>query len=575
MKTLILLIVVLCISAAICTANTIYIPSDQPTIQAGIDAALESDTVLVAPGTYTGDGNRDLNFQGKNIVLMSEGGRDVTIVDCQATTTDRHRGFYFGNGETEAAVIQGFTFTGGYETVGAGGLCDDATSPTIKDCGFVGNTAEGIVAYDSPGFAETKDFGRGGGVNCNVSRAQFSGCLFSGNVAISGYQIVNPGDTPEVLPGLGGGVRAGGVPVAFSNCLFENNTAEQGGAIFLRRSNSPLLDNVFINNSADLGGAVHCARSNPNTRRNEFTDNSAGSGGAMYFLNGASPTIRENTITSCTATENGGGIFCDHITPTVSNNRFSENQAGGRGGGIYCTGAGASLTGNTFVANQANVGGGIWCDVGGAIENNTIVNNLAVANGSGLALSGSTFTVDNCIVADNQGARAVACIGGGEVALFNCDLYGNAGGDWSGCIADQVDINNNISVDAMFCDPEGGDCHLSLLSPCAPGNNRSQTLIGAFEAACGTFVCGDVDLDGELTAADVEALAQVYYSAVRPAFYPTPVADMNCDGIIDIGDLIRLADFLYGRGPAPCCAPPLKSQDRLLRDEDAGLPGPR
>ncbi len=58
-------------------AATIRVPADQPTIQAGIDAAILGDTVLVADGTYTGDGNRDIDFGGKGIVLKSENGPDI------------------------------------------------------------------------------------------------------------------------------------------------------------------------------------------------------------------------------------------------------------------------------------------------------------------------------------------------------------------------------------------------------------------------------------------------------------------------------------------------------------------
>ena len=64
-------------------ADIINVPGDFPTIQAGMDAAMNGDEVVVADGIYTGDGNRDLDFGGKLITVRSANGPDNCIIDCE------------------------------------------------------------------------------------------------------------------------------------------------------------------------------------------------------------------------------------------------------------------------------------------------------------------------------------------------------------------------------------------------------------------------------------------------------------------------------------------------------------
>jgi len=90
-------------------AATINVPGVYPTIQQGIDAARNGDTVLVADGTYRGIGNKDLDFLGKAITLKSENGPEYTIIDCEGSG----RGLLFHSGETSGSVVSGFTIENG------------------------------------------------------------------------------------------------------------------------------------------------------------------------------------------------------------------------------------------------------------------------------------------------------------------------------------------------------------------------------------------------------------------------------------------------------------------------------
>jgi hypothetical protein len=141
-------IAILAITAA-ATAADLHVPSAYPTIQAAIDDAKAGDTVIVADGVYTGDGNRDLSFLGKAITVRSAGGAAACTIDCQGTQEDPHRGFSFTSGETPASVVQGFTIRGGStpqgaiadQFNGAAILCAGSSSPTIRDCTLTGSWA--------------------------------------------------------------------------------------------------------------------------------------------------------------------------------------------------------------------------------------------------------------------------------------------------------------------------------------------------------------------------------------------------------------------------------------------------
>jgi hypothetical protein len=134
-------------------AGTIYVPQDYNTIQSAIDASKDGDTIILAPGTYTGDGNRDLDFGGRAITLSGIDPYDSnvvcdTIIDCNGSPNEPHRGFRFDNGEGSDSVIAGLTIVNGYAGDGrhGGGILNSASlnnsSFTVAYCRFINNSAE-------------------------------------------------------------------------------------------------------------------------------------------------------------------------------------------------------------------------------------------------------------------------------------------------------------------------------------------------------------------------------------------------------------------------------------------------
>jgi hypothetical protein len=83
------------------------------TIQVSIDRGC--DEIELADGTYLGDGNRDINFWGRDIVVYSASGDSTAcVIDCEGSENDPHRGFLFRTYEGPQAKVRGVTITNGY-----------------------------------------------------------------------------------------------------------------------------------------------------------------------------------------------------------------------------------------------------------------------------------------------------------------------------------------------------------------------------------------------------------------------------------------------------------------------------
>ena len=162
---------------AVCQGRIITVDDDGPadfaTIQAAIDDANDGDTVEIQAGTYTGEGNRDIDFLGKAVTVRSTDPDDwalvrATVIDCQS----RGRGFYFHSGEDANSVLAGLTITKGRNSVG-GGMYIEYSSPLITNCIVTDNLA--------PTGGDL--FGDGGGIMCELGDPIIRNCIFTGNRA--------------------------------------------------------------------------------------------------------------------------------------------------------------------------------------------------------------------------------------------------------------------------------------------------------------------------------------------------------------------------------------------------------
>lgn len=223
---------------------------DYLAIQPALDAALPGDTVLVVAGTYTGALNKNLDFGGKEILLLAPGGPAATIIDGEGSG----RAFYFHSGETAGAMVSGFTIT--RAPTGSAIRIIGGASPTFTNCTIVGNdvtTAAGggvAIVSSSPTFLDCRivrnlSTVHGGGIVIDGGTPTFTDCMVVGNRT----------------DGRGGGFWVlGGADVSITGCTVSGNRADLsaggfggGGILVAWGSSVALYTTILWGNRASMG----------------------------------------------------------------------------------------------------------------------------------------------------------------------------------------------------------------------------------------------------------------------------------------------------------------------------------
>ena len=201
------------------------VASEYTQIQDGIDAVDDGGTVWViasmsggAPVTFRGEGNRALDFGGKNITLQGTGPQWITV-DCEGAD----RAFLLSAGTDSTSLIMGFAFENGYSVDGGGAVSCLGGCPRIDDCVFRDNSASA-----------------GGAILLTQGPTRISDCAFIGNSAT----------------GHGGAIRANDSNLILEACTFGANTADGGGGLWLENSNLTMKLCTLADNEGSPGSAV-------------------------------------------------------------------------------------------------------------------------------------------------------------------------------------------------------------------------------------------------------------------------------------------------------------------------------
>lgn len=414
------------------------VPSQYPSIQAAIDAAVAGDTVLVSHGTYY----ENIRFRGKAITVASyyilDGDTahiDSTVIDgSRPAFPDSGSTVFFVAGEDTNSVLCGMTITGGTGSitpekyrVGGGLLMLGSSGARICHNRIISNTL----------------------THQNVAIG--AGVVAGSPYEAGGWLILEENEISHNTATGTNGVGSVGVSCGMNGRIERNHIEENQG---------------FSSKLGGAGGGMYCWTEAPGTKDlvvrkniisgNKFTSTGvneygeSGLGGGLA-ISGFRAIVEGNVITNneldgpgiCA----GGGVLLNYRNDELQfcNNWISGNRltGGGQhwGGGVCIWRCSPKFYNNIVVDNTGKQGGGVYVGDGNLpsrprLLNNTICGNSATL-GSGIYSTGSYPVVLNSIMWNDS---AEIHSSGGLVTV----LYSDVRGGWAG--------TGNIEINPAFLD---------------------------------------------------------------------------------------------------------------------------
>ncbi len=526
-------------------ATIINIPNDLETIQQGIDASVDGDTVLVQPGTYI----ENINFIGKAIMVVSLYFVEQDTSYITSTIIDGNQNgsvVTFNSDEGPGSILQGFTITNGYSQSG-GGLLISHASPTI----------------DALKILQNSSIESGGGIYSLFSQFTVTNTLVQGNSSNSGGGIYFQASSPtftnlvvieNIASSTGGGAHGFGsngtiFPSLSTVEIINNQAGSAGGGIYFHTAVQATMNNLTItgNNSQNLGGGIYSAFSQSSLSNSLVQGNTSNAGAGIYF-HSSSPTFTDLILTENIAVETGGGLHGNGINgtayPTLVNVEITNNQSGGSGGGLY------------FHSN-----------VQATMNNLTITGNNSQNLGGGIFGYGSTIKVINSIINENLGQNIYLFPNSCSLLIAFTDLQNGLSGIGGNSQNQIYWLDGNIDQAPLFMYPDTSNYSLQYSSPCidagttlvvfeddtlyqaVPGSyNGFAPDMGAYEFNINDFyLAGDVNGDFQLDVLDAVILVQIILGEVNPSEYQTWAADTNQDFNIDVLDAVILVNLILSQ----------------------------